>query len=114
MSATNRRSFLARSAALAAVPAAAALAGGALPGRASAAALPGHPPVLPSSVEHDRRNVVLRPHPGAARSQLPRHGFWYGMPGAYSCHCARVIAAPVTAQSRVATAAGSVSRKTTE
>lgn len=59
-------------------------------------------------------NGIPRPRPGPRHSQLLRHGFWYGMPGACSCHWARVIAAPVTAQSRLATAAGSVLRKTTE
>jgi hypothetical protein len=50
MSSTNRRSFLARSAALAAVPTAAALAGGTLAGQASAATLPDSAPVPPSGL----------------------------------------------------------------
>ena len=53
MSSTNRRAFLARSAALAAVPTVAALAGGTLADRASAATLPdsapGHSPARHSS-----------------------------------------------------------------
>ena len=50
MSSTNRRSFLARGAALAAVPTVAALAGGTLAGQASAATLPGSAPVPPSAL----------------------------------------------------------------
>jgi len=46
----NRRSFLARGAAVAAVPAVAALAGGAFAERASAATLPEYAPVPPSSL----------------------------------------------------------------
>jgi nitrous oxide reductase len=53
MSSTNRRAFLARSTALAAVPTVAALAGGTLADRASAATLPdsapGHSPASHSS-----------------------------------------------------------------
>src|SRR5215467_261571 len=49
-SALNRRSFLARSAAIAAVPAVAALAGGALAEPASADTLPGYAPVPPSAL----------------------------------------------------------------
>jgi glyoxylase-like metal-dependent hydrolase (beta-lactamase superfamily II) len=49
-SATNRRSFLARSAALAAVPTAAALAGGALAEPASADSLPDYAPIPPSAL----------------------------------------------------------------
>jgi hypothetical protein len=55
MSSTNRRSFLARSAALAAVPAVAALAGGALAGPASAATLP-----VPPSAQLTNRNLTAR------------------------------------------------------
>ncbi|WP_217560874.1 MBL fold metallo-hydrolase [Streptomyces sp. GbtcB6] len=50
MSSTNRRSFLARSAALAAVPTVAALADGALAGQASAATLPDYAPIPPSAL----------------------------------------------------------------
>lgn len=50
MSSRNRRSFLARSAALAAVPTVAALADGALAGQASAAALPDYAPIPPSAL----------------------------------------------------------------
>ena len=46
----NRRSFLARGAAVAAVPAVAALAGGAFAERASAGTLPNYAPVPPSSL----------------------------------------------------------------
>src|SRR3954468_17468495 len=46
----NRRSFLARSAAVAAVPAVAALAGGALAEPASAGTLPDYAPVPPSAL----------------------------------------------------------------
>src|SRR3954449_1006083 len=49
-SALNRRSFLARSAAIAAVPAVATLAGGALARPASAAALPDFAPIPPSAL----------------------------------------------------------------
>src|SRR6201989_2462344 len=49
-SAPNRRAFLARGAAIAAVPAAAALAGGALAEPASAGTLPGYAPVPPSAL----------------------------------------------------------------
>ena len=49
-SAPNRRSFLARSAAVAAVPAVAALAGGALAEPASADTLPDYAPVPPSAL----------------------------------------------------------------
>jgi glyoxylase-like metal-dependent hydrolase (beta-lactamase superfamily II) len=49
-SAVNRRSFLARSAAIAAVPAAATLAGGALAEPASADALPDYAPIPPSAL----------------------------------------------------------------
>ncbi|MEU9151327.1 SDR family oxidoreductase [Streptomyces sp. NPDC048417] len=50
MSSTNRRSFLARGAALATVPTVAALADGALAGQASAATLPDYAPVPPSAL----------------------------------------------------------------
>src|SRR6188472_3807990 len=49
-SAPNRRSFLARSAAVAAVPAVAALAGGALAEPASAGTLPDYAPIPPSAL----------------------------------------------------------------
>jgi glyoxylase-like metal-dependent hydrolase (beta-lactamase superfamily II) len=50
MSFTNRRSFLARSAALAAVPTVAALAGGVFADRASADTLPNYAPIPPSAL----------------------------------------------------------------
>lgn len=50
MPSTNRRSFLARSAALAAVPTVAALADGVLAGQASAATLPDYAPIPPSAL----------------------------------------------------------------
>ena len=50
MSSTNRRSFLARGAALAAVPAVASLAGEGLTGRASADTLPDYAPIPPSAL----------------------------------------------------------------
>src|SRR6266849_4100680 len=50
MSSTNRRSFLARGAALAAVPTVAALAGGVLADRASADTLPDYAPIPPSAL----------------------------------------------------------------
>src|SRR5205809_7291379 len=49
-SALNRRSFLARSAAIAAVPAVATLAGGALAEPASADTLPDYAPIPPSAL----------------------------------------------------------------
>src|SRR5712691_5368656 len=49
-SAPNRRSFLARSAAIAAVPAVATLAGGALAAPASADTLPDYAPIPPSAL----------------------------------------------------------------
>src|SRR5882757_1145520 len=49
-SAPNRRSFLARSAAIAAIPAVATLAGGALAAPASAATLPDYAPIPPSAL----------------------------------------------------------------
>src|SRR5580693_10019075 len=60
MSSTNRRSFLARSAALAAVPTVATLAGGALAGQASAAPLPGHAPALPSGLPLTNSHLTER------------------------------------------------------
>jgi hypothetical protein len=60
MSATNRRSFLARSATLAAVPTVAALAGSTLAGQASAATLPGHPLVLPPGLPLTNRHLTER------------------------------------------------------
>jgi ketosteroid isomerase-like protein len=60
MSSTNRRSFLARGAALAAVPAAAALAGGTLTGQASAATLPDQAPVPPSGLPLTNRHLTER------------------------------------------------------
>ena len=50
MSSTNRRSFLTRGAALAAVPAVASLAGEGLTGRASADTLPDYAPIPPSAL----------------------------------------------------------------
>lgn len=50
MSFTNRRSFLVRGAALAAVPTVATLAGGTLTGRASAVTLADSAPVAPSAL----------------------------------------------------------------
>jgi glyoxylase-like metal-dependent hydrolase (beta-lactamase superfamily II) len=50
MASTNRRSFLARSAALAAVPTVATLAAGALTNRASADTLPDYAPIPPSAL----------------------------------------------------------------
>jgi SnoaL-like domain len=85
MSSTNRRSFLARSAALAAVPAAAALAVGTLAGRASAATLPGHTPVLPAGLpltnhhltEREKANlaVVLQAYHDGEGASLDPQGF---------------------------------------
>ncbi len=60
MSSTNRRSFLARSAALAAVPTVAALAGGTLAGQASAATLPDAAPVPPSALPLTSRHLTGR------------------------------------------------------
>jgi len=60
MSSTNRRSFLARSAAIAAIPTVATLAGGILTGQASAATLPGHAPVLPSGLPLTNRHLTER------------------------------------------------------
>ena len=50
MSSVNRRSFLLRGAALAAVPAVASLAGEGLTGRASAGTLPDYAPIPPSAL----------------------------------------------------------------
>src|ERR1700683_143851 len=50
MSSTNRRSFLARGAALAAVPGVAALAGGVLSDQASASTLPSYAPIPRSAL----------------------------------------------------------------
>jgi glyoxylase-like metal-dependent hydrolase (beta-lactamase superfamily II) len=52
MSSTNRRTFLARGAAVAAGPAVAALAGTAFPDKASADTLPNYAPVPPTSLGH--------------------------------------------------------------
>jgi hypothetical protein len=57
---TNRRSFLARSAAIVAVPSVAALAGSTLAGRASAAILPDHAPVLPPGLPLTNRHLTER------------------------------------------------------
>ena len=60
MSSTNRRSFLARSAALAAVPTVAMLAGGTLTGQASAATLADSAPVPPSALPLTNRHLTKR------------------------------------------------------
>jgi hypothetical protein len=57
---TNRRSFLARSAAILAVPTVAALAGSTLAGRPSAAILPDHAPVLPPGLPLTNRHLTER------------------------------------------------------
>jgi hypothetical protein len=83
MSATNRRSFLARGAALAAVPTVATLAGGALTAPASAAALPDStlPPGLPLTNRHltgrERANlaVVLAAYHAGEGASLDPQGF---------------------------------------
>jgi len=85
MSSMNRRSFLARSAALATVPAVAALAGGTLTSQASAATLPGSAPVPPSALpltnrhltEHEKANlaVVLRAYHDGEGDSLDPRGF---------------------------------------
>jgi SnoaL-like domain len=85
MSSTSRRSFLARSAALATVPTVAALAAGTLADRASAAALPGHAPVLPSGLpltdshltEREKANlaVVLQAYHAGEGDSLDPQGF---------------------------------------
>ena len=60
MSSTNRRSFLARSAALAAVPTVAMLAGGTLTGQASAATLADSAPVPSSALPLTDRHLTER------------------------------------------------------
>ena len=60
MSSTNRRSFLARSAALAAVPTVAMLAGGTLTGQASAATLADSAPVPSSALPLTDRHLTKR------------------------------------------------------
>jgi hypothetical protein len=60
MSSPNRRSFLARSAALVAVPTVAALAGGTLTDQASAATLPRSAPVPPSVLPLTNRHLTKR------------------------------------------------------
>jgi SnoaL-like domain len=60
MSSTNRRSFLARSAALAAVPTVAMLAGGTLTGQASATTLADSAPVPPSALPLTNRHLTKR------------------------------------------------------
>jgi hypothetical protein len=60
MSSTNRRSFLVRGAALAAVPTVATLAGGTLTGRASAATLADSAPVPPSALPLTNRHLTGR------------------------------------------------------
>jgi hypothetical protein len=85
MSSTNRRSFLARGAALAAVPTVAALAGGTLAGQASAATLPRSAPVPPSALpltnprltKHEKANlaVVLQAYHDGEGASLDPQGF---------------------------------------
>jgi SnoaL-like protein len=85
MSSTNRRSFLARSAAIAAVPTVAMLAGGTLTGQASAAILADSAPVLPSSLPLTNRHltgrekanlaVVLRAYHDGEGASLDPQGF---------------------------------------
>jgi hypothetical protein len=58
MSSTKRRSFLGRGAALAAVPAVALLAGGAMAGQASAATQPDSAPVPPSALPLTNRTIT--------------------------------------------------------
>ena len=60
MSSTKRRSFLARSAALVAVPTVAMLAGGTLTGQASAATLADSAPVPPSALPLTDRHLTKR------------------------------------------------------
>ena len=60
MSSTNRRSFLARSAAIAAIPTVAAATGDTLAGRASAATLPDAAPVLPSGLPLTNSHLTER------------------------------------------------------
>lgn len=84
MSSTNRRSFLARGAALAAVPAVATLAGGALASPASAATLPGNTPIPPgvpltnphlSARERANLAVVLQAYHDGEGTSLDPQGF---------------------------------------
>src|SRR6185437_13004912 len=81
MSSTNRRSFLARSAALAAVPTVAALAGGTLTAEASAATRPVPPSGLPLTnhhlTRHERANlaVVLQAYHDGEGDSLDPQGF---------------------------------------
>jgi len=85
MSSTNRRSFLARSAALAAVPTVAMLAGGTLTGQASAATLADSAPVPPSALpltdrhltrrEKENLAVVLRAYHDGEGDSLDPQGF---------------------------------------
>ena len=85
MSSTNRRSFLARSAALAAVPTVAMLAGGTLTGQASAATLADSVPVPPSALpltdrhltkrEKENLAVVLRAYHDGEGDSLDPQGF---------------------------------------
>ena len=70
MSSANRRSFLARSTAIAAVPTVAALAGSTLAGQASAATLPGHAcPAARAALtnrhlpEREKANLAVVPEP---------------------------------------------------
>jgi len=89
MSSTNRRSFLARSAALAAVPAVAALAGGTLAGQASAATLPDSAPVPPSALPLTNRHLTEREKANLA--VVPTADFWYlrhGKVEVFDCHIA--------------------------
>jgi hypothetical protein len=60
MSSTNRRSFLARCAAIAVVPTVATLAGGTLTGQASAATLADSAPVPPSALPLTNRHLTER------------------------------------------------------
>ena len=60
MSSTNRRSFLARTASLAAIPSVAALAGSTVAGQASAATLPRHAPALPPGLPLTNRHLTER------------------------------------------------------
>ena len=69
MSSTNRRSFLARGAALAAVPTVAALAAGALADPASASTLPDFAPIPTSRPSRHRRS---------ARPSTPMATTWDG------------------------------------
>jgi len=85
MSSTNRRSFLARSTALAAVPTVAMLAGATLTGQASAATLADSAPVPPSALpltdrhltkrEKENLAVVLRAYHDGEGDSLDPQGF---------------------------------------